>query len=157
MTTASSSSPRRRRPAWRCPTEAKLAAVIEGGCRQDDLTAYVDTVGAARAARCRCRRRARSCKTTTNDALGITEWELSNGVKVVLKPTTFKEDEILFRAISPGGTSLASDADYIPASTATQVVTAGGLGKFSADRSAQGADRQGGVGDARSSASSTKG
>ena len=53
-------------------------------------------------------------------------------MKVVLKPTTFKEDEILFRATSPGGTSLASDEDYIPASTATQVVTAGGLGKFNA-------------------------
>ena len=71
-------------------------------------------------------------KTATKDAVGITEWELSNGVKVVLKPTTFKQDEILFRATSPGGTSLASDQDYIPASTATQVVVAGGLGKFSA-------------------------
>ena len=27
-------------------------------------------------------------------ALGITEWRLSNGVRVVLKPTTFKQDEI---------------------------------------------------------------
>src|SRR5262249_25566799 len=66
------------------------------------------------------------------DAIGITEWELSNGVKVVLKPTTFREDEILFRAASPGGTSLASDADYIPASTAAQVLGAGGVGQFSA-------------------------
>jgi zinc protease len=70
-------------------------------------------------------------KTTTKDAIQITEWELANGVKVILKPTTFKQDEILFRATSPGGTSLARDADYVPASTATQVVTAGGLGKFS--------------------------
>ena len=46
--------------------------------------------------------------TTSNNApLGITEWGLSNGVRVVLKPTTFKEDEILFRAVSPGGTSRA--------------------------------------------------
>jgi zinc protease len=51
---------------------------------------------------------------------------------VVLKPTTFRNDEILFRAFSPGGTSLVSDKDYIPANTATQVVTAGGVGKFSA-------------------------
>jgi len=33
-------------------------------------------------------------------------------------------------AISDGGTSLASDADYIPASSAVNLVTAGGLGKF---------------------------
>jgi zinc protease len=64
------------------------------------------------------------------EAAGVTEWELANGVKVVLKPTTFKQDEIIFRATSPGGTSLASDADYVPASTATQVVLAGGLGKL---------------------------
>jgi len=53
-------------------------------------------------------------------------------VKVVLKPTTFRNDEIVFRAFSPGGTSLASDKDFIPASSATQVVTAGGVGKFNA-------------------------
>ena len=46
---------------------------------------------------------------------GITEWTLSNGATVVLKPTTLKEDQILFRAVAPGGTSLASDADFIPA------------------------------------------
>ena len=38
-------------------------------------------------------------KTTTNAALGITEWELSNGLKVVIRPTTFKEDEVLFGAV----------------------------------------------------------
>ena len=53
-------------------------------------------------------------------------------MKVVLKPTTFKDDEVVFRAFSPGGTSLASDADYVAAQTAMQVVSAGGLGKFSA-------------------------
>jgi zinc protease len=34
--------------------------------------------------------------------------------------------------MSPGGTSLASDKDFIPASTASQVVASGGLGKFNA-------------------------
>ena len=53
---------------------------------------------------------------------------MSNGVRVVLKPTTFKEDEILFRAVSPGGTSLASDQDYIAANTAENVIAEGGLG-----------------------------
>src|SRR5258706_315649 len=71
-------------------------------------------------------------KTSTKDTVAITEWELSNGVKVILKPRTFKEDEILLRATSPGGTSLAADKDYIAANSATQVVTAGGVGKFSA-------------------------
>jgi len=69
--------------------------------------------------------------TTTNDELGITEWRLSNGVRVVLKPTTFKQEEVLFRAVSPGGTSLASDADFIPAATASMVAAQGGLGGLS--------------------------
>jgi zinc protease len=69
-------------------------------------------------------------KTSTRASFGLTEWELSNGAKVVLKPTTFKEDEIVFTAVSPGGTSLASDADFIPAATAAQVVSSMGIGKF---------------------------
>ena len=55
-------------------------------------------------------------KTTPKEPFGITEWDLSNGVKVVLKPNDYKEDEVVFRATSPGGASLASDADYVSAS-----------------------------------------
>ena len=44
-------------------------------------------------------------KTTARPKPGITEWTLSNGATVVLKPTTLKEDQILFRACAPGGTS----------------------------------------------------
>ena len=71
-------------------------------------------------------------KTTVRPEAGITEWTLSNGATVVLKPTTLKEDQILFRAAAPGGTSLASDADFIPARVADNVVPAGGVGRFSA-------------------------
>ena len=61
---------------------------------------------------------------------GLVEWRLSNGARVVLLPTTFKQDEVVFRAFSPGGTSLASDKDYVAASTAAQVMGVGGLGPF---------------------------
>ncbi len=110
------------------PDEPKLAAVLKAASTKD-LKAYVDTVAGAMLLDFAPPAGA-IARTATKDAIGITEWELSNGVKVVLKPTTFKEDEILFTATSPGGTSLASDQDYIPASTATQVIGAGGLGKF---------------------------
>ncbi|MDX6614893.1 MAG: zinc protease, partial [Blastocatellia bacterium] len=112
------------------PDEAKLAAVIKEVATKD-LKPYVDTLGTAALLESPPAP-GTVTKTTTREASGITEWDLSNGVKVVLKPTTFKADEILFRATSPGGTSLASDKDYIPASTATQVITAGGVGKFNA-------------------------
>ena len=111
------------------PDEAKLAAIVKAAPGKD-LKPYEDTAAAATlldpvAAT------GTIVRTSTKEAVGITEWDLSNGVKVVLKPTNFKEDEIVFRATSPGGTSLASDKDYIPASTAPQVISAGGLGKFS--------------------------
>ncbi|HSB08127.1 MAG TPA: insulinase family protein [Blastocatellia bacterium] len=112
------------------PDEAKLAAVIKAAPAKD-LKPYVDMVGTA-ALLDPLPTPGTVTRTTTKDTVGITEWELSNGVKVVLKPTTFKADEILFRATSPGGTSLASDQDYITASSATQLITAGGLGKFNA-------------------------
>jgi zinc protease len=112
------------------PDETKLAAVIKAVAAKD-LKPYVDTVGTAALLES-IPAPGTIARTTTKEAAGITEWELSNGVKVVLKPTTFRADEILFRATSPGGTSLASDKDYIPASTATQVIAAGGVGKFNA-------------------------
>jgi zinc protease len=111
------------------PDEAALAAVLNAASGTT-LSAYVDTVANASLLETPPAP-SPVVKTNTRDAIGITEWELANGVKVILKPTTFKQDEILFRATSPGGTSLASDADFVPAATATQVVTAGGLGKFS--------------------------
>ena len=65
--------------------------------------------------------------TSTNEPLGITEWRLSNGVRVVLKPTTFKEDEIVFRAISPGGTSLAPDRTSLRRKPPTKWLRKAGL------------------------------
>ncbi len=69
---------------------------------------------------------------TTPRPSGITEWTLSNGATVVLKPTTLKEDEIVLRAFAPGGTSVSSDADFIPARVSDMVIAAGGVGHFSA-------------------------
>jgi zinc protease len=111
------------------PNDVKLAGVISA-TDAERLTAYVDTLS-NRPLLARAPTAGSVAGTTTADTLGITEWTLSNGVKVVLKPTTYKQDEIVFRAISPGGTSLASDAEYIPAETADAVVAQGGLGDFS--------------------------
>ena len=71
-------------------------------------------------------------KTTYNETLGVTEWKLSNGVRVVVKPTTFKQDEILFYAFSQGGKSLVAAADLPSATLATSVIELGGLADMSA-------------------------
>lgn len=62
--------------------------------------------------------------------LGITEWRLANGVRVLLKPTDFKDDEVLFQAYSPGGYSLSAEEEHMSASNAAQVVSLGGVGAF---------------------------
>ncbi len=63
--------------------------------------------------------------------IGVTEWRLSNGVRVLLKPTDFNADQILFTAYSPGGASLLSDSTFIPASGADLIPAISGVGKFS--------------------------
>ena len=110
------------------PSEAALVGVI-AAASGGPLTAYVDTVS-TQPLLAQLPSPGSIAATTANEALGLTEWQLSNGVRVVLKPTAFKQDEILFRAESPGGTSLASDEELVPAQTASEVVAAGGLGNL---------------------------
>jgi zinc protease len=65
-------------------------------------------------------------------SLGIKELTLSNGIKVILKPTDFKNDEIRFSSYSPGGNSLYSDEDYQSAVNAPGVVASSGVSEFNA-------------------------
>lgn len=62
--------------------------------------------------------------------VGAVELTLSNGAKVVLKKTDFKEDEILFTAYGPGGTSLYPQSDDVSASLASTVMTLSGVSDF---------------------------
>ena len=112
------------------PDQSQLAAVVKTASAKR-LEPYVDAA-AGQALMDAPPPRGTIVKTTVRPDAGITEWTLSNGATVVLKPTTLKEDQILFRAVAPGGTSLASDADFIPARAAADVVSAGGVGRFSA-------------------------
>ena len=69
----------------------------------------------------------------TGGIYGTTELVLSNGVKVYVKKTDFKADEIRMKGISFGGTSLFPDEDKLNfnAGVLNGVVSAGGLGSFS--------------------------
>jgi zinc protease len=62
--------------------------------------------------------------------IGVTEWKLSNGVRILLKPTDFNADQISFTAYSPGGASLLPDAGYVAASGADLIPMTSGVGKF---------------------------
>jgi zinc protease len=111
------------------PSEAQLATVLKTA-EAKKLEPYVDA-GAGEALMESPPARGSIVKTTPRPD-GITEWTLSNGATVLIKPTSLKVDQILFRATAPGGTSLASDADFVPARVADDVISAGGVGKFNA-------------------------
>lgn len=68
---------------------------------------------------------------TKIENLGVEELTLTNGLKTILKPTDFKNDEIRFKAFSSGGSSLYSDEDFESASNATDIVENMGLSHFS--------------------------
>ena len=67
-----------------------------------------------------------------NEEYGCTEWTLSNGVKVVIRPTQFKADEIMMQAASKGGLSQVKTEDLPSAEMATSIVTMSGVGTFNA-------------------------
>lgn len=69
-------------------------------------------------------------KRTQNNTIGFTEVTLSNGVKVVMLPTEYKNDQILMAAHSPGGNSLYPDEKLIPAAFAANIIDQSGLGNF---------------------------
>jgi zinc protease len=111
------------------PDEAALLAVFDGvnklavapwvdKVRDEPLVASEPETG-------------RVVEETVLSELGVTRWKLDNGIIVLLKPTDFKNDEIVLQGYSPGGHSLASDAEYISASRASGVVSEMGAGSFS--------------------------
>jgi zinc protease len=62
--------------------------------------------------------------------IGVTVLTLSNGVEVWLKPTEFRNDQIIYTSYARGGVSLAPEADYLNASLASSFVSLGGVGGF---------------------------
>lgn len=66
-----------------------------------------------------------------NPKTGVTELILTNGVKVILKPTPFKNDQIIINGYSYGGTSHAPDSIYSSASVAALFVNRSGIGDLS--------------------------
>jgi zinc protease len=66
--------------------------------------------------------------------LDVTEWTLSNGVKVVFKKTDYKNDEIMMRAFSPGGYSNYGEKEFDNVTVAASVIDQSGIGKMNADK-----------------------
>ena len=113
------------------PTEQELSAIVKQ-VRAEKLEAYVDNVKqepliaqAPKAGKIK--------KTVENKKLGFKELTLSNGAKVVLKKTDFKDNEIAFAASANVGYSTFGKADFLNATFAADVLDASGLGDFSSN------------------------
>jgi zinc protease len=110
------------------PSEQQVIDLIKS-VKSKKIEAYVDKVSDAPLLAVKPVPSAVS-KRTENKEFGYTELIFGNGVRMILKPTDFKNDEIILSAYSPGGTSLYPDKDIMSAQLAATIVTQSGLGEY---------------------------
>jgi len=111
------------------PTETQLREWLNSAGK--NVTAYVDnTINKPLIAK--LPKGSKVILTKKIPEIGVTELTFANGVRAILKPTDFKNDEILIGAYSNGGTNLYSDKEADNASLSSTIASMGGLGEFSA-------------------------
>lgn len=111
------------------PTTDGLLGAVRN-VRTEDIAAYVDNVKNEPLIAQLPKKGKINKKETTNDVLGYKELTLSNGARVILKKTDYKEDEIRMMALSKGGSSLLGDADIVNGKLFGTVMEVSGLGVF---------------------------
>lgn len=108
------------------PTETQLIAAVKNA--GNGVTAYVDNA----INKPLLEKKPVAGKIVSESkigSIGVTELTLSNGIKVLLKQTDFKNDQVIFSSFSKGGTSLATDADYQSAQM-VELIPQSGVGQF---------------------------
>ena len=110
------------------PTEAEILDILNK-TKEEEITAYVDKVSDEPL----MKETPKAGKIVKTEAgpFGSTALTLSNGVRVVVKNTDFKADEIRMRAFSPGGTSVFGTKEVLQLKMLNSVAGLGGLGNFS--------------------------
>lgn len=111
------------------PTQEQLANVVKQ-VRGEKLEAYVDNVK-QEPLMAQLPKAGKIKKTTENKQFGFKLLTLSNGAKVVLKKTDYKNDEVQFVASALGGSSAFDKKDYREVKMMPSLMNASGLGNFS--------------------------
>jgi zinc protease len=111
------------------PTESDLLATIDAK-EKSNITPYEEKAVASTLLTNEPKA-GKVVSKSTNAVLGTTELKLSNGITVTLKPTTFKNDQIVMGATRAGGKNNYGLADKYNAEYAVPVVMAMGVGQFS--------------------------
>lgn len=110
------------------PTQEELLAALESGGKMD-LGTYVDSVSDAPLLPVEPTPGSIE-REVFHEAIETYDWTLSNGARVLVKPTDFKADQILMSAYSEGGRSLVADDEFVAAITATMLLGESGVGPF---------------------------
>jgi zinc protease len=119
-----------QKPGIKIPTDADLQAALTGA-EKAAVTAWNDTTSSRELMERKPDPAAITSRRELPD-LGVTIVKFANGVEAWLKPTDFKNDQIVFSMTSPGGASLAPPEDYLNASFATSYVGLSGAGGLKA-------------------------
>ena len=113
------------------PTEAELLAIIDE-VKAMELEPYADnTVIEPLIDPATKLKGSKVANTVVNESLGFTEWTLKNGIKVVVRPSTLKADEVSINATSKGGLSMVTDEEYYQGAMLGTVMSQSGISKFS--------------------------
>ena len=114
------------------PTEEELLAII-AEVEASNIEPYNDNTVIEPLIDPTAKLKGSKIKTTTvNESLGYTEWTLKNGIKVIVRPSTLKADEVVINAVSKGGCSMLNDDEYYHGQLLGMVMSQSGVGKFSA-------------------------
>ncbi|WP_184546975.1 M16 family metallopeptidase [Mucilaginibacter sp. FT3.2] len=109
------------------PTEATLLQWI--GAAGQGVTAYIDNVSSDPLLS-KLPEGTKVVNTVADSLIGTTTLTLGNGLKVILKPTEFRNDQILINGYAFGGSSLASDDDFTSANMASSIIASSGIAQF---------------------------
>lgn len=113
------------------PTEDKMAQTIKA-VRAEKLEPYVDNVKSEPILdEKKLPKAGKIVKETENKTFGYKELTLSNGARVILKKTDFKDNEIRFSASAKGGSGSYGKADFDNLQLFNSVISVSGLGNFS--------------------------
>ena len=110
------------------PTEAEILKILQD-TKAEEITAYEDNVSDEPLMK--EVPKAGKIVKTEEGPFGSTALTLSNGVRVVIKNTDFKADEIRMTAFSPGGNSVFGTNEPLQVKMLNSVAGLGGLGNFS--------------------------
>ena len=111
------------------PTPEGLKAAVDAGLNAE-VEAFVDNVKQEPLIS-KMPKKGKIKKETYNSQFDYKELELSNGARVILKKTDFKEDEIEMEAVARGGSSLYGEKDWVNTELLSYFTMMSGLGNFS--------------------------